>query len=74
MTTILLWRAPSGRLHAMRRCSGAAPAHVMRGVRMRDDELAKLEEFADGGAPGPLCRCARRQRDLARERMARRTG
>jgi hypothetical protein len=56
-----LWRAPSGRLHHMRVCSGGAAKSKMTRVSMSDEEILAVEV-------GALCRCAWRSFQLARER------
>ena len=57
------WRAPSGRIHSLQRCSGGAPANRMRRVRFT---RAEFDRTVVGVAPLDVegdvvtrCRCAK---------------
>lgn len=52
MTTIKrkYWQGPSGRIHLMRRCSGAAPVSRMKAVHLTREQWEASER----------CRCAMR--------------
>lgn len=60
-TTTKLWRAPSGRLHQLRGCSGAPASITLTKVALTDAELLAVPV-------GTLCRCAWSTFEKARER------
>jgi len=51
----LFWVAPSGRLHWLRHCSGAAPVMRMRPVKLTKFELSRWPAEK-------RCRCVERKR------------